>query len=452
MASRSTEAVPISGRVDHDGRLVSADAALERLQVEAGSALGRALALPQIAALARAAASRGVPLSRALVAADSQHDLDLFVRAEPVDGEGGQAGEVQLTIERWAARPMAPPRLALVETADDDERRAAEASTLEFETDAALNLVDLSPALAGLLGQEAGALQGRPLTSLFRLIEEADGSMPLLAAVATRGRVDGQRAEPRGGGPELTIDAEPLFDDQGRFAGFHAHVRGQAGDPAVSADPASAFEDSLDEALRSPLARIISAADHIVERGDGPLRSDYANYASDIAAAGRHLLSVIRSMGAGAAAEAQRLDLATLAAEAVALVQPLADARRIAVTVDSPERPLRVDGERGGIVQILVNILGNAIRHSPEAGLVAIRFDADPSHCRVTVADEGPGIAADDQQRIFERYEQVGDRPDGSGLGLAIARRLARSMGGDITLEAAPGEGARFTLVLPPAG
>ena len=106
MASRPTEPVPISGRVDREGRLIAADPSLERLQVDAGSALGRPLALPQMAALARAAASLGVPLSRALIAADSSHDLDLFVRAEP------QGDEVELTIERWAARPgrRAAPR------------------------------------------------------------------------------------------------------------------------------------------------------------------------------------------------------------------------------------------------------------------------------------------------------------------------------------------------------
>ena len=451
MASRSTEAVPISGRVDRDGRLVEADAALERLQIEAGSALGRALALPQIAALARAAASLGVPLSRALVAADSQHDLDLFVRAEPVGSESDGRNEVQLTIERWSARPIAPPRLTLVETADDDERRAAERSALEFETDAALNLVDVSPSMASLVGLDAGAVPGRALTSLFRLIEESDGSMPLLAALATRGWVDGQRAEPRGGGPELTIDAEPLFDEQGRFAGFHAHIRGQEGDPDATADPASAFEDSLDEALRSPLARIISAADHIVERGDGPLRSDYANYASDIAAAGRHLLSVIRSMSVGAAEEAQPVDLAELAAEAVALVQPLAEPRGVKLIVDRSDQPLLARGERAGLVQILVNILGNAVRHSPEEGVVAILFDRELDRCRVTVADHGPGIALADQGRIFERYERLGNVAEGSGLGLAIALRLARSMQGDITLDSGPGKGARFTLAVPAA-
>jgi hypothetical protein len=196
MATRSTEVMPVTGRVDRDGRLVAADAALERLQVEAGSALGRALALPQIAALARAVASLGVPLSRALVAADSDHDLDLFVRAEPA----GDAGETLLTIERWVARPAAGPRLALVASARGEEAEPDTAPHAAFATDAALVLTELSPELAEQLGLDRAAALGQPLTSLFRLVEEADGAMPLLVAVATRSPVDGQRAAPRGGG------------------------------------------------------------------------------------------------------------------------------------------------------------------------------------------------------------------------------------------------------------
>ena len=441
MASRSTEAVPIGGRVDRAGRLVSADPALERLQVEAGSSLGRALALPQLAALARAAASLGVVLSRKVIAADRQHDLELFVRAEPADDE------VLLTIERWVARPMAPPRLAEVETIDDDERRAVEKATFTFDVDAALCMTDVSPALGELLGVDPHAQLGRPLTSLFRLIEEADGSMPLLVAVAARAPVDGQRAMVRGeDGPEILFDADPLFDEQNQFAGFTAHIRQEGGRHTGNDSPA--FHDSLDVALRSPLARIISAADHIFERGDGPLRSDYANYASDIATAGRHLLSVIRAIDQGNPFP-RPIDLETVANEAVALVQPLADLRRISITVNRAMAPCYPQGEAHHIVQILVNLLGNAVRHSPDAAVVAIWFERDERECRVTISDDGPGVPLADQERIFERYERVGTAPDGSGLGLAISRRLARSMAGDLTLASIAGKGARFTLVLP---
>lgn len=446
MASRPTETVPISGRVDREGRLIAADPPLERLQIEAGSALGRPLALPQLAALARAAASLGVPLSRALLAADSRHDLDLFVRAEP------QEGEVLLTIERWATRPAAPPRLSLVEPLGDEPDLENTRSALEFTTDAALNIVDVSPPLAALLAREPGDCVGEPLTALFRLVEEENGGMPLLAALASRASIEGQRAIGRGGsGEELRIDADPLIDEAGHFAGFQG-VLTRKGDEGAGTDAAgTAFEQSLDEALRSPLARIITAADRIVERTDGPLRSDYANYASDIAAAGRHLLSVIRSMGEGAASLAQHVNVGELATEAVGLVQPLAESRQIEIRIVPGESSIMASGEARAIVQALVNILGNAIRHSPDRGVIAVTFESDSDECRVTISDQGPGIAADDQQRVFERYVRVDDGPDGSGLGLAISRRLARSMGGDIRLESASGEGARFTLILPSA-
>ena len=437
MASLPTEIVPIVGRVDGQGRLVSADPALERLQVEAGSGLGRLLALPQLAALARAAASLGVMLSRNVVAADRQHDLDLFVRAEPIKGE------VLLTIERWSARPMAPPRLALIEALDTADCAAA---SVEFEIDATLNLVDCSPSLAGLLGVEPSEAIGRPLTSLFRLIEESDGSMPILAAVAARTAVDGQRAVPRrDGGVQVLIDADPAFDDQGRFAGFNARIRSESD---RSCDDTPVFEDSLDEALRSPLARIISAADHIVERGDGPLRSDYATYASDIAAAGRHLLSVIRSIGQSGT-PAQHIDLTQAIGEAVALVHPIAAERGITIVGGHVDAQCRAKGQSHAVVQILVNVLGNAVRFSPDGASVTWSFENDERECRIIVTDKGPGIAPADQQRIFERYERVDKNIDGSGLGLAISRRLARTMGGDIRLASTLGEGARFTLVLP---
>jgi signal transduction histidine kinase len=101
------------------------------------------------------------------------------------------------------------------------------------------------------------------------------------------------------------------------------------------------------------------------------------------------------------------------------------------------------------VIQILVNLIGNAVRHSPDGGRVRLGFDQTVGTASVTVSDEGPGIDPVDQQRIFERFERVQPKEGGTGLGLAISRRLARSMGGDVTLESAPGEGARFTLTLP---
>ena len=108
-------------------------------------------------------------------------------------------------------------------------------------------------------------------------------------------------------------------------------------------------------------------------------------------------------------------------------------------------------GEERAVIQILVNLIGNAIRHSPQGGVIAIGFARTSVAASVSVRDQGAGIAAADHQRIFERFEQAQPSEGGTGLGLAISRRLAQSMGGDVTLESAPGEGALFTLTLPAA-
>jgi signal transduction histidine kinase len=141
------------------------------------------------------------------------------------------------------------------------------------------------------------------------------------------------------------------------------------------------------------------------------------------------------------------VDLAEVSAEAVVLLEAEAEERDVRISVEA-SRPLAAHGEERSVMQILVNLIGNAVRHSPTGGTVHLRFLRSREAASVVVTDEGPGISIDDQQRIFERFERGSTKQPGTGLGLAISRRLARSMGGDITLESTPGAGARFTLSL----
>lgn len=443
MASVPSDLGPVTGRIDREGRLVLADDPLLRLQQEAGSKLGAPLALPQLAAVARSAMKLGVPLSRAVIAASNEQDLDLWIRVEP-DADGAN-----LTIDGWKSRPPAPPRLTLVGSEPMPEDTDAEAGE-SFTTDAELKITWLDDRLAERLGIDPSNSIGDPLTRLFLLGDSGDGVMPLLTALASRQDFRGQLAKIRGNGEiDLLMDGTTLLNPGGGFAGYKIDVS-LAGEPDQSRP--SAFDASLDEALRSPLDRIITAAERIVDRSEGPLRSDYAAYAGDIAAAGRHLLSVVRSMTAREAGGAgEQIDLAASASEAIQLVQPRAEERSIHLELVGIDQPLAVHGEQRGVVQILVNLIGNAIRHSPDGGTVAVIAERRGQTVAVTVADEGPGIAEADQERIFERYERADDSPGGIGLGLAISRRLARSMRGDIELQSTPGEGARFTLILPAA-
>ena len=443
MASVPSDIGPVSGRVDREGRLTSADPPLLRLQQEAGSRLGAPLALPQLAAVARSALKLGVPLSRAVIAASSEQDLDLWVRVEP-DSDGAT-----LTIDGWKARPPAPPRLTLVGSEpapDEDDAPVA----FGFTTDAELKLTRMDERVAARLGMDAKTVIGQPLTRHFQLLDDGDGMMPLLTALGSRHDFVGQRAKVRGNGEtDVVLNGVALHASGKGFTGYEVELELEG---SATAPAGPIFDPVLDEALRSPLDRIISAAERIVDRSEGPLRSDYAAYAGDIAAAGRHLLSVIKSMTEQEDAKVEgRVDLAEAANEAIQLVEARAEERSIPLEQVGTDQPLPANGEVRGVVQILVNLLGNAIRHSPEKGTIAVIGERRGDMVAVTIADEGPGIAAADHERIFERYERVGDAPGGIGLGLAISRRLARSMGGDIELQSAPGDGARFTLVLPVA-
>jgi signal transduction histidine kinase len=441
VASAPSDPHSVAGRVDQSGRLIAADPELEALQKEAGSNLGQTFALPQVAAVAQLARKLGIPVARPAVAASADHDLELWVRATP------EGDEVALAIEGWTIRPPAAPRLATL-LGGADETESAQ-TRQEWAADEELRLISLSSELADYLGVEIAEAAGQPLTRIVRRDEDEAGEMPLISALAARRGFSGQHARSRADeGRSLVLGGEVVTGADGQFAGFRGSA--QTGEiPTARPEPerTAAFDHALDEALRSPLDRIIESAERIVERADGPLRSDYAGYGSDIAGAARHLLSVIRSMSEDPSHGQRTIDLAALAAEAVVLIEALAEEREVAIELEAKE-PLPASGEERAVIQILVNLAGNAVRHSPNRGAVTLTFARTAATASVTVSDQGPGIAPADQQRIFERFERASGE-GGTGLGLAISRRLARSMGGDVTLESAPGAGAHFTLTLP---
>ena len=163
MASIPSETRPVLGRVDSRGRLVSADAQLERLQVEAGSRIGATLALPQLAGVARVAQRLRIPVSRRILAAGWEQDIDMWVRAVP------EGDEVALTIEQWTSRPASAPRLAAISTVDDE---ALTPEPLGWSVDEQLRLITISPPFAEILECDPSDAAGQSLTKLFRLEED----------------------------------------------------------------------------------------------------------------------------------------------------------------------------------------------------------------------------------------------------------------------------------------
>jgi signal transduction histidine kinase len=416
--------------------------------------------VPQIATLGRLARRLGIVISRSVIAADGEFDLDLWVRAEPV------GDEVELAITGWKRRPPPGPAIGTEAERETDFLRAT--ADWMWETDEAMRITRLSPAGTAAAGKEEGALIGKPLTRLFRLVEAEDGTLPILDAVAEQRRFDGQLADLRGRKGRFVLGAVALIDGAGRFAGFRGSARSlpeegkaradaaKTGVVPVLVDPA-AFGERLNRALRQPLDHIITQADTISAQPDGPLQGDYAGYGRDIAAAGRHLLELVDDLvdlhaieRPDFVPEIEEIDLADLARRAAGLMSVRASSRKVRIDRPGEEQVLAATGEFKRVLQILMNLLTNAIRYSPEGGRVRIEAERRGDFACLIVADQGPGIGEADQDRIFDKFERLDPaEAGGTGLGLYIARRLARAMGGDLRVDSAPGEGSRFTLRLP---
>ncbi len=443
------------GRVDAEGRLLAADARLAVLNARAGGAIGASLAVPPLAMLVQLALTLKMPVSRVVLAADGNRDVELLVRAKPeVDG-------VSLEVGGWLPRS---PRISwLVADRVMPTTAAPGSGDWSWATDATLRVTEAAFAANDTSGLRGSDVIGQPLTRLVRLIEDNDGDLPILAALAMATSFSGQRAVRRDvPDVEVELSGEARYDADGRFAGFTGRASPTSErTPAIDDTPAvtagADFADRLGKVLRAPLDRIVAKADTISAQVDGPLRRDYADYAGDIGSAARHLLALVDDLADMQAVErddfaiaGEPVDLADVARRAAGLLGVRASDKQVRIDRPDADEILMASGDFHRVLQILVNLLTNAVRYTPPGGMVWLRTEQDGDSAVVVVADQGKGIALDDHARVFDKFERVDpSEPGGSGLGLYISRRLARAMGGDITLDSAPGQGARFVLTLP---
>ncbi|MFL6200505.1 MAG: sensor histidine kinase [Thermoanaerobaculia bacterium] len=196
--------------------------------------------------------------------------------------------------------------------------------------------------------------------------------------------------------------------------------------------------------LRTPLAilqgRIEGLLDGVYPRDDTHL--------AELLDETRHLARLVEDLGTLAHAEAGALELRKEMVDLGDLVRDVAAAlpRPIVVEVPAELPALEVDPVR--IRQVLLNLLANALRHTPAEGVISVEVQAQPQRMLIRVRDTGSGIAPEDLPHLFERF-QKGSDSRGSGLGLAIARKLVLAHGGDIGIESTPGQGTEVTVSLP---
>jgi PAS domain S-box-containing protein len=216
--------------------------------------------------------------------------------------------------------------------------------------------------------------------------------------------------------------------------------------------------------LRTPINAIMGYSDLLDLGVKGPLNDDQRAMLSRVRETSRHLLGLINEVLDLAKIGAGRMelvmldvDLGALIERAVQQIMPLAVSKGLTLQIDEPpadKRPVIVRGDETRLMQILVNLLSNAVKFTP-AGSVLIGYDETHGEVVIRVEDTGPGIPEDQAERIFEEFYQVegglSRASGGTGLGLAIARRFARLMEGDITVDSAANGGAVFAVTLPRA-
>jgi signal transduction histidine kinase len=245
------------------------------------------------------------------------------------------------------------------------------------------------------------------------------------------------------------------------------HARQEAEAARTEAEAAnqakSDFLAAMSHELRTPLNAIGGYVDLMDMEIQGPVNAAQRHGLERISTNQRHLLSLINDILAFARLEAghiefqiDRINAAAMLESMDPLVAPLAQAEGIAFSIQEcdPELYLYADDER--VRQVLLNLVGNAIKFTEVGGWVTLSCSAVEGGVEIVVRDNGIGIPPEKQDKIFDPFTQAHRRLDhpqtGVGLGLAISRDLARGMGGELTVESKPGTGSTFTLRLPAPG
>jgi signal transduction histidine kinase len=221
----------------------------------------------------------------------------------------------------------------------------------------------------------------------------------------------------------------------------------------------SEFLAKMSHELRTPLNSIIGFADLLGEEGPPIDPKRRLAFLDNVSGSARHLLDLINDLLDISKVEAGKMsmhfddvDLRIAIANTVASTTPLFGRKRQEVVVELPDDPMIVKADLGRVEQVLLNLLSNANKFSPEGQPIVVSTRAEEGWYRIEIRDHGIGISPDDQKRIFNDFEQVqtaGVMASGTGLGLSLAKRFAEAHGGGIEVTSALGVGSTFAVRLP---
>lgn len=443
------------GVSDGEDCLLTADEPLAGLHMRCGGHLPGPIAVPELLELVRKARRYGFRLARPVSAHDGVEIITAWIEAEPREGADG----CEIRVRNWRSAPQ-----PIEDSTASEARRATtdrHLAELTAQLDAGQRVLAVeteSPELREIAAAMEGGI-GRPWTD-FLPPENVTHQQPLHWRL-----LDGTRVIVANSNRTFQVRLLPAMQPGFDPAGFELLLLSDEPAPrkvaatggALPANRRGLVGQELAPVLRQPIARIIANAETIRTRMAGPLPDAYADYASEISSAGRLLLDLLDDLSDLEVVEARdfqtapdQIDLGEVSRQAAGILNVRGREKNIALIPPGPDEGLGAIAEFRRVLQILLNLIGNAIRYSPEGSRIWIRLESDEAMARVIVADEGPGLSIEQQARVFDKFERLGRAGDGgSGLGLFISRRLARAMGGDLTVESAPEKGARFILSVP---
>jgi PAS domain S-box-containing protein len=223
----------------------------------------------------------------------------------------------------------------------------------------------------------------------------------------------------------------------------------------------SAFVSNVSHELRTPLTAIKASADNMLDRLIGDLNGKQVGYLTRIKSNSDRLARLINDLLDLSTIEAGKIDLrptklslVTLVKEAAESLRPVATEKLINLTVMSADPGVIAWADRDKVIQVLMNLIGNALKFTPTRGKVTIAVAKDSAAwMQISVTDTGPGIPAEEVNKVFGRFYQIGQagtqKTQGTGLGLAISKALVEMHGGKIWVESEAGKGSTFSFTLP---
>jgi signal transduction histidine kinase len=227
---------------------------------------------------------------------------------------------------------------------------------------------------------------------------------------------------------------------------------------ALASEHKSQFLATMSHELRTPLNAIIGFSEVLQQQMFGELNERQLAYVEDVLEAGKHLLSLINDVLDLAKIEAGRMELELsevaipeLLRGAVSMHAERAARGDLDLSLRTEPDEITVTADERRVRQIVFNLLSNAVKFTPPQGRVDVSARVEDGRVEIAVADNGPGIAPEDVETIFEEFEQTstGKQTEGTGLGLPLSRKLAELHGGRLWVESEPGRGSIFRLTLP---